>query len=180
MKKSLLFKFVVCLFAVATIVSSCAKENKDVIEETVEDINPVLLITINGVTNQYDAYAAYCNDNGVEALSVSNNPLLLDTLVDITNFEEDDFLVYYRNDGTTITTMGGATFVTDMNGQPFTTVSLDSDADITIDEANSTFVQGSMSGTFFVTVPGPNATTADYSVEFLAEVDPNLVALFCY
>ncbi len=180
MKNSIFFKFAFCMFALTFFMTSCSKENVEEIEETVEVIQPVMALTISGTTTNYTAYAAYCNVNGVEAVAVSNNEALLDTDVWTANLAEDDFILHYRNDGTLITTMGGAAFATEVNGQPGLTLSLDTEATVTIDEANSDFVNGSMSGTFFIDIPGPNAQTADYSVEFSAEVNPSVTPVFCY
>lgn len=181
MKISYLLKFAVCVFAFTMLMTSCGKENIEEVEETVEEIQPVILITLNGVTTQYTAYAAYCEINGATALSVSNNPDILDNeFWNTGSLAEDDFVVHYRTDGTTTTSMGGAVFNSDFMGQPILAFVQDTEADVTINDANSTAVSGGLSGTFFTGVPGPNTTTVDYSVDFLAEVDASLTPLFCY
>lgn len=169
MKDSFFLKFTFCIFTLAIFMTSCSKEeNKEIIEEQViETVEPILLITINGVTNEYNAYASYCNDNGKEFLQVSNNQLLLDTTLIVENFQVDDFLLFYTSDGENEFALGGATFEDDFNGTPITSVILDAEAaEITIDEITSEYAKGSMTGEFTLL----NGNTAPYSVEFTAEI----------
>lgn len=183
MKNSIILKFALVIFFLSFIMTSCSKENVEIIEEkeVEQQSTPVLLITMNGVTTQYDAYAAYCNENGVEAVAVSNNPDILDNEFWTTgSLAENDFVVHYRNDGTTEISLGGAVFNSEFMGQQILLFVQDTEATVNITDANETFVTGDMSGTFFTGIPGPNATTVDYSVQFSAEVDSDLVPLFCY
>lgn len=166
------------MFAFSIFMTSCAKEeNIEVVEETVEEIQPIMALTINGVTNTYDAYAAYCEENGVVSATVSNNQALLDGPINTEDLAIGDFIVLYRNDGTNpVVTLGGAGFENSNGEQWFV---LDTEATVNITEANSTVVSGDMEGTFFLGVPGPNAETADYSVEFTAEVIPGITPVLC-
>lgn len=165
LKFSKLFSFA---FAFTLFFASCEKENFDVVEEeVVETIESVMALTMNGVTTEYDAYATYCaGDDGSVFLSVSNNQVLLDTVLLFDDFMVNDFLIYYGNDGVEVTTIGGATFTEDIGGTPFTSVVLDGEAVIIIEEANDQFVQGSMTGVFQLF----SGDEVNYSVEFTAEV----------
>ena len=183
MKNSFLLRFAICLFALSTILTSCSKENKEEIVETVEVIETGMEVTLRGVTTTYDAYAAYCNDNGIESFSVSNNPDLLGNDFWTGSLAEDDFIIHYRKDGTSEFALGGVVLEGELNGQPTYTVSLtdDTSVDITVDEANSTQVLGSMSGDFF-DIPDPVTGVLNgvpFSVTFAAEVDSALVPIFC-
>ena len=183
MKNSILFKFALVVFALSFMMTSCSKENVEVIEEKVEALDQGMAVTLRGVTTNYDAYAAYCNDNGIESFSVSNNPDLLGNDLWSSSIAEDDFIIHYRNDGTTQFALGGATFEVELNGQTTKVLSItdDSSANITIDEANSTQVLGAMSGDFLVPID-PLAGTFNmeaFSVTFVAEVDPAVVPVFC-
>ena len=183
MKNSFLLRFAICLFALSTILTSCSKENTEVIEETVEVIETGMEVTLRGVTTTYDAYAAYCNTNGIESFSVSNNPNLLGNELWANSLADEDFIIHYRKDGTTEFAIGGTVLLTEFNGQPAYTISFtdDSTVDIVIDEANSTEVLGSMSGDFLEFVDPITGTfnTVPVSVTFAAEVDPNLVPILC-
>jgi len=183
MKNSILFKFAFVVLALSFMMTSCSKENTEVIEEKVEVLEQGMTVTLRGVTTNYDAYAAYCNENGIESFSVSNNPDLLGNDLWSGSLAEDDFIIHYRNDGTSEFALGGATFEVDYNGQTIKVLSMtdDSSINITIDEANSTQVLGAMSGDFVVPVD-PIAGTFNmeaFSVTFAAEVDPAVVPVFC-
>ncbi|MBX2929942.1 MAG: hypothetical protein KF852_19060 [Saprospiraceae bacterium] len=158
-----LFAFVFTLFF-----ASCEKENFDVVDEVVVDtVVPKMALTMNGATTEYNAYATYCaGDDGSVFFNVSNNQLLLDTLIISDDFMVNDFLIYYANDGTEVITLGGAAFTEDLGGVEITSVVLDAEAIITIEEANSEYVQGSMSGVFRLL----SGAEVPYSVEFTAEV----------
>lgn len=202
MKNSFLLRFAICLFALSTILTSCSKENSEVVEETIEEAKPLLLISMNGLTTEYNAYAAYCNNNGSEAITVSNNPALLDEFNWIGSMAADDFIILYKNDGTTEVSIGGTAFtVINTNGDEVVAAVLSGDADVNITESNSTQVAGDMSGTFTVqtdeftesftfgegddelvidvSAPGVNETTVTFSATFLAEVDPLATPVLC-
>jgi hypothetical protein len=166
MKNSILFKFALCMFAFTFFMTSCSKENVEVIEEEVVVIQPIMALTVNGVTTEYDAFAAYCNENGKEYLQVSNNQLLLGGELIAEDFQLNDFLIMYGADGTDTSTLGGAAFEDVVGGTTMTAIVLDGAATITIDEANSELAEGSMTGTFNL----PSGVTADYTVTFTAEV----------
>lgn len=148
--------------------ASCEKENFDVVEEeVVETIEPTMKVTIGNRSVEYDAYALYCaGEDGTVFLSVSNNQVLLDTVLLVEDFMVDDFLIYYANDGTAASTIGGATFTENIGGTEITTVVLDGAAVITLEEANEQYVQGSMTGVFQLF----SGAEVEYSVEFTAEV----------
>jgi hypothetical protein len=166
MKNSILFKFALCMFAFTFFMTSCSKENVEVIEEEVVVIQPIMALTVNGVTTEYDAFAAYCNENGKEYLQVSNNQLLLGGELIAEDFQLNDFLIIYGNDGTNSTTLGGAAFEDVVGGTTITAIVIDAAAAITIDEANSDLAEGSMTGSFNL----PSGETVDYAVTFTAEV----------
>lgn len=155
-------------FAFTLFFASCEKENFDVVDEVVVDtVVPIMALTMNGATTEYNAYATYCTgDDGSVFFNVSNNQLLLDTLIISDDFMVNDFLIYYANDGTEVITLGGAAFTEDLGGFEITSVVLDAEAIITIEEANSEYVQGSMSGVFRLF----SGAEVPYSVEFTAEV----------
>ena len=155
-------------FALAFFFASCEKDNFDIIEEeVVETIEPVLALSMNGTTAEYDAYATYCaGDDGSVFFNVSNNQVLLDTALLVDDFMVNDFLIYYASDGTETITIGGAVFTEDFGGFPLTSVILDADAVITIEEANEEYVKGSMTGVFQLF----SGDEVEYSVEFIAEV----------
>ena len=160
--------------------TSCSKDNVDIIEE--EEIGPVeskISITMRGATVDYDAYAAYCNVDGVESLAVSNNPDILDNEFWSTgSLSENDFVVHYKNDGSVITSLGGAVFESEFMGQPILTFSLTPDATVNITASNSDFVTGDMTGSFLIGAPD-SPEFVDFTVDFTAEVIGDLVPLFC-
>ncbi|MFM9950704.1 MAG: hypothetical protein ACKV1O_22395 [Saprospiraceae bacterium] len=159
------------LFLVLTamfIFPSCEKENIDVVEEeVVEPFNPTMTVTFRGVTTEYDAFATYCSDGaGRVFLNVSNNQLLLDSVLVAENFNVNDFLIMYEMEGEEVNSLGGAAFAENIGGVDITAFSLDTQATVVIEEANEQFVQGSMEG-FFTTFSG---NQYPYSIEFTAQV----------
>ncbi|MFK8009544.1 MAG: hypothetical protein AB8H03_24495 [Saprospiraceae bacterium] len=183
MKNSIFFKFAFCMFALTFFMTSCSKENVEVIEETVETLEIGMAVTLRGVTTTYDAYAAYCNVNGTEAYSVSNNAELLNNDIWTATLAEGDFVIHYKNDGTSEFFLGGTILEGEFNGQPITALSMTdgNTANISVTEANSTQVVGSMDGDFlFITDPVTNTfEMVPFAVTFTAEVDPNVVPVFC-
>ncbi len=178
MKKSFLYRFAFCLFALPLILTSCGKENKETIEEIVEEFNPSMLLTINGVSNEISAYAAYCNVDSIESFSVSNNPAILDNDLWTGLISEGDFVIHYKKDPTLEFTLSGAVFnLVDPNGESFIGLTQGLDNDIIIDEANNEQIIGSMSGEFLINLA--TGETAPYEVEFAAVVDPNKIPVYC-
>lgn len=171
------FKFArlfLAMFALALVSYSCEKENLDVIneevilEEEVGEFTPKMTLSISGTTTEIDAFASYCEaSDGSVFLTVSNNVLLLDTLIASEEFAIDDFLIYYASDAGEgqETSLGGAVFSDTVDGNAITSVIL-GPGEVSIDEANSEFVTGSMTGTFTL----GSGEVVDYSVEFSAEV----------
>jgi hypothetical protein len=148
--------------------TSCEKENYDVEnQEVVGNIVPTMKVTIGGRTVQYDAYATYCTGaGGKEFFNVSNNQVLLDTALLSTDFRVDDFLIYYAKDGADLVTLGAASFTENIGGVNVTSVVVDPVATITVTEANSQYVKGSMSGVFQL----QSGAQAPYTVQFTALV----------
>jgi hypothetical protein len=148
--------------------ASCTKENIDVVkEEVVGPFNSGMTVSFRGVVAEYDAFATYCSDDdGNVFLNVSNNEALLDTVILSDDFEINDFLVYYANDGEEVVSIGGAAFAEDIGGIEITAFVLDAQATIVIEEANDQYVKGSMEGVF-TTFTG---NQYPYTIEFTAEV----------
>ena len=164
-----LLKFTLSLFVLSLLFTACTKEDSDLIEEKKEVIeNPelVLRVTIDGETSITDAYAAYCEVDGKQAVQVSNKEVLLGDEINVENFAAGDFLVYHFVNGEDSGSIGGATFEDNDNGLPILSVILDAQAEVVIDSADEELVTGSMTGTFNLA----NGSTADYSVEFVAPV----------
>ncbi len=174
MRHSFAFFGKISLLALVFVIifTSCEKENVDVIEEEViEEVAPIMAITIAGTTTEFDAVAAYCSsEDGRVFLQVSNNADLLGTPVQVEDFQIDDFLIFYVTDGSSEFTLGGAAFEDTISGTTTigTAVILDdSAANVVIDEASTEeIVIGSMAGLFTL----QNGEEAEYSVEFTAEV----------
>ena len=156
--------------AVATLFlfTSCEKDNVDVVkEEIVEPFNSTMIVTFRGVTTEYDALATYCSDGqGRVFLNVSNNEELLDSVVLSDAFNINDFLIMYEMDGAEVNSIGGAAFAENLGGTEITSVALDAQATVVIEEANSEFVKGSMQGVFTTFL----GNQYPYSIEFAAEV----------
>lgn len=182
-------KYAMFLFAFGLLLTSCAKENTDETEEVAET-NYEIEISLRGVTNTYDAYAAYCNENGIESFSVSNKLNLLDNDVWTTDIVEGDFVIHYRSDANGSFTLGGAIIESTLTDgtviKNFTTAVESSEGenplvDVNITTANSTEVIGSMSGDFLV-ILDPITQQFDqvpFAVRFAGEVDPSLTPIYC-
>jgi hypothetical protein len=156
-------------FLFTLFLASCQKENSDVVkEEVVGNISSRMTVRIGTRTVEYDAYATYCAGatNGKVFFNVSNNQVLLDTTIVSSDFRVNDFLIYYGKVGTNVSSIGGASFTENIGGTNVTSVVFDPAATITIDEANSQYVKGSMTGVFQLQSGGQ----APYSVQFTAKV----------
>jgi hypothetical protein len=151
-------------FGFTIFLTSCKKENSDVVKEEV--VETLMKIKIGSRTIEQNAYATYCAANGKVFFNVSNNKVLLDTALLSSDFKVDDFLINYEKEGTQVSTLGGASFTENIGGTNITSVVFDPAATITITEANSQYVKGSMTGAFQL-LSGAQAT---YSVEFNARV----------
>lgn len=177
MTKSLIFRFTICFFSLSVLLTSCSKENSEEMETVIEDIEFIMEVTLRGETTTFDAFAAYCNENGIESFGVSNNKDLLSNEFWAGSLAADDFIINYRKDGSSEFTISGATFETTLNGVPGLIISQDLDNDVVIDEANATQVIGSLSGTFII--DPLTGEMASYSATFAAEVDPDIVPILC-
>jgi hypothetical protein len=163
--KTIKFSFFALAFTFFLV--SCKKENSDVVkEEVVENIVSKMTIKIGSRTIETNAFATYCSANGKVFFNVSNNQVLLDTALLSSDFRVDDFLINYGKVGTQVSTIGGASFTENIGGTNVTSVVFDPAATITITEANSQYVKGSMTGVFQL-LSGNQAT---YSVQFIARV----------
>lgn len=163
--KTIKLSFVAFVFTF--FLASCKKENSDVVkEEVVGNIDSRMTVKVGGRTLEYNAYATFCDANGKVFLNVSNNQALLDTVLLSNNFRVDDFLIYYAKKGADVSTIGGASFTENIGGTNITSVVIDPAATITIQEANSQYVKGSMTGVFQLL----SGQQAPYSVQFTAVV----------
>ena len=179
MKNLAILRYGMCLFVFSLLITSCSKEEAEEIIETPIETEYKMEVTLRGSTTTYDAFAAYCNTNGIESFSVSNNADLLGNDLWSSDIEEGDFVVHYRSDANGEFSLGGTIF--DTNGIKVLTITDDSSVDITVDAANSTEVLGSMSGDFLV-ITDPVAGTVEFvpfSVSFAGEVDGSLVPILC-
>jgi hypothetical protein len=154
-------------FVLTFFLASCQKENYDVVkEEVVENIVSKMTINIGSRTIEHNAYATYCSKNGKVFFNVSNNQVLLDTALLSSDFRVDDFLINYEKEGTQANALGGASFTENIGGTNITSVVFDPSATITITQANSQYVKGSMTGAFRLL----SGNLATYSVQFIAKV----------
>jgi hypothetical protein len=151
-------------FLLTFFLASCKKENSDVVKEEV--VETIMKITIGTRTIEKTAYATYCSRNGKLFFNVSNNKILLDSSVLSSDFKVDDFLINYEKVGTQAFALGGASFTENIGGTNITSVVFDPAATIVIDDANSQYVKGSMTGTFQLQSGG----VANYAVQFKATV----------
>jgi hypothetical protein len=163
--KTIKFSFFALVFTF--FLASCKKENADVIkEEVIGTVAPKMKIKIGNREFEHNAYATYCNANGKVFFNVSNNQVLLDTAVLSSDFKVDDFLINYEKQGTQVNALGGASFTENIGGTNIVSVVFDPSATITITDANSQYVKGSMTGSFRLL----SGALAPYSVEFTAKV----------
>lgn len=181
MKSLTIMKYVLCLAAFSLMMTSCSKENSEEVEVVDKDYG--MEVTIRSSSSTYDAYAAYCNENGIESFSVSNNADLLGNDVWAENIADGDFVIHYRNDGTDEVTIGGTLIESTAGGQTLKTLSLtdSSLADITIDTADASEVTGSMTGDFLVLINPltQEFETVSFSVTFAGEVDSAITPILC-
>lgn len=168
MKKSILLKFALCVFTLIFLMFSCTKDNKEEIEETIEDLT-FFSITIDGQTETLDtAFAYYCSKNDKEYLRVSNNPTLLDTSLFDPPYAPYTFTAWYSNNGTDINEWSRVYFEQLDNGVLDTIILSEITTTFNIESANDNYVKGSVIGTFELL----NNDTVDYLVEFNAEILP--------
>jgi len=171
MKKSLILKSIFLMFATSLILISCApEENIEEItietEEIPEEFESVMALTINNITENYDAYAAYCYnaETGNEWIQITNNSVWLDTLVGAPDIALNDFVIYHvTNEGQI-----GSFAMAVIQGESFgmtANVLVFNEADVIIDEVNETYIKGSMKGTFAF-----QNNSVDFDVEFAAEI----------
>ena len=174
--------YLFCLFAFTALLSSCSKENSDEIEDIIVT-EYKMDVTMRGVSVIYDAYAAYCNENGVESFSVSNNLNLLSNDAWANDISGGDFVIHYRKDDSSEFSVGGTIIESTIDGEIVKNFTLtdDSQVEIIVDTANSTEVIGSMSGNFLVIADpiAPDFEFVPFSVNFAGEVDSELEPIFC-
>ncbi len=181
MKQLSILKYALSLLFFSALITSCTKENSEVIEDIVTTYE--MEVTLRGVTTTYDAYAAYCNENGIESFSVSNNLLLLGNDAWGSEITDGDFVVHYRKDATSEFSLGGTIIESTIDSMVTKTFTLTDESmiDITIDAANSTEVLGSMSGDFlvFTNIINEEFDLVPFSVTFAGQVDSALTPIFC-
>lgn len=189
MKHLRILNFALCLFTFSLLMTSCSKENVEEIEEVTETTYE-MRVTLRSTLRSYDAFAAYCNQNGVESFSVSNNLELLDNDNWTEDIEDGDFVIHYRSDADGALSLSGAIIEsTTPSGDTIKNFSTAVDdpnsgqtlATLTIDTANSTEIIGSMSGDFLVLID-PLSGVIDqvpFEVSFAGEVDPSLTPILC-
>ena len=201
MKNSLKLIFSLVFLAVFTLVfTSCEKENIDeVIEEVVEeeettnDIPPTdrdsstigpskngvnyAAIEFQGSTTVINAYAAYCNQNNKEFLTITNNQALLSSntvfSIDIQDLNDEDFIIAYMIDS-----LGGAPQDVVLWSNVDTTQA-QTQIDLLVGTSNSfTFsvdtvantVKGNMSGMFLGGIIGGTPVNAPFTIDFDASI----------
>lgn len=182
MKKLTILRFAALFLTMTAILSSCSKENTEVIEEVIET-KYEMEVTVRGVSNTYDAFAAYCDENGIVSFSVSNNAALLGNDLWTSEINEGDFVVHYRMDAEGSFSLGGTILETEIDGQTIKNFTLTdaSQVDIDIETANETEVLGSLDGDFLVITDPISGgfEMVPFSVTFAGEVDGDLTPIFC-
>lgn len=156
----------ILLFASAFIFTSCEKENVDKTINEPEVIETKMTINMRGTSVTTNAFAAYCNSNGKEFLTVSNNQDLLGDSLDAQNINDDDFLIYYTSDGTDAYTIGAAVLDEVFMGDTIRNVAFDPSSTVNITSIANDIASGDMSGTFTLS----SGTTESYSVIFDADI----------
>ncbi len=165
-----LFRYLGIVLMAGVLFTSCSKEN-DVTEEIKEEsIETTLTIEVGNRSITTDAYALYCNLNGKEFISLSNNTELLGTEISA-ELVEDDFLFIYATDENEVETVaiGAGVFGESTSGIPGLNFSL-AEVDYTLDNVSESTVEGSMEGDFTVVDAEGNTVILPYSVSFNAEV----------
>lgn len=182
MKSLTILKTALFMFAFALLMTSCTKENSDTLEDVVEE-KYQMEVTVRGSSTTYDAYAAYCNVDGIESFSVSNNVALLGNDLWSEDIVEGDFVIHYRKDESSEFSLGGTIIESTVDGETLKNFTLTDDSliDIAVDTANETEVLGSMSGNFLVLVDVVDVEfeSVPFSVTFAGEVDSDLTPIFC-
>ncbi len=184
-----ILKWTLCFFAFSAILVSCTDEVDTIIEEE-EVLETGMEVTIRGNSVSYDAYAAYCNENGVESFSVSNNLNLLDNDAWASDIAEGDFVIHYATTAEGSYSIAGAIIESTLSDgtvvKNFTNAVDDQSnpsalATIEVTTANDTEVVGSMSGDFLVLLDPANGDfeMVPFSATFVGEVDSSLTPLFC-
>lgn len=144
----LLLSFFVLIFLVF---SSCKKEDSVTVETEEKPIETKVEMNVNGRMITTNAYAEYCITATGSFLAVSNKQVLLDTVMNLMDFAEDDFVFHYNIEPGSTYTLGGAVFGPSTTGVPnLLQVIFDVSPIFTIDSNNGTIVDGSMSGNFMV------------------------------
>lgn len=171
------------LIATCLLFTSCAKEelfssfkgdsNAPIFTEAENEFE--FNMTINGKSFTTNAFAEYCvNPNG-SFLAVSNKQVLLDTVMNIMDFAEDDFVFHQRVEPGNTYTIGGAVFGPATTGVPNLLQAIFStDPVVTITSNNGTVVDGTMTGTFMAldtnqlpSIPLPY--TANFSAQIIQQ-----------
>ncbi len=145
-------QLLLCFFVLMMLAfTSCKKENSVTLETEEKPIETKVEMIVNGRMITTNAYAEYCISSSGEFLAVSNKQVLLDTVMNLTDFAEDDFVFHYKVDSLYTYTLGGAVFGPSTTGVPgLLQVIFDVSPIITIDSNNGTIVDGSMTGNFLV------------------------------
>ena len=168
MKKSVLLKFALSVLVFTFLIFSCTKDNKDEIEETIEEI-PYFSVTVDGHTKDFDiALAYYCKKNGKEFLRAVSNEELLDTATYDPPYAPNNIIAYYGNDGTNISNSMRLVVSEMNNGVLDTFLIIPNTGTVDIESSNDNYVKGTVVGTF----ESLNNEILNYSAEFTAQIVP--------
>lgn len=171
MQFNYLLKSLCFLLFASLLFVSCEKDDS-VVEEVKEEeaIETSVTITIDDRSITTDAFALYCNTDGKEGLSISNNQELLGTEINPDNYNEGDFMFLSADDGTNAYTLGGAFFEASFTGAEFDILSLTTDLESSIDSNDGSVVTGSMEGDLLVFDAEMEPFLVPFSVTFNAEI----------
>ncbi|MEM1220515.1 MAG: hypothetical protein AAGH79_16455 [Bacteroidota bacterium] len=167
-----------CLLGIlGALLVSCTKENSVTIVETVEVIeNPDTSTTevgfrmaIAGQELESDVFAAFCENDTLAFMLISNKVELLQFPIPSWEFEEGDFVFVNYQSITGSWSYGGQALGGDFTGLANLLVSF-SEADINIEQNDGMFVVGNSSGNLLGFDSDNNPILIPYSMDFNAEI----------
>ena len=166
-----------CFGWLGTALLSCTKENSVTIVETTEVIETPdtsstdlgFRMSIDGQSLESEVYAAFCENDTLEFMLISNKVELLQFPIPSWEFEEGDFVFVNYQSVTGSWSYGGQALGGDFTGLANLLVSF-SEADINIEQNDGLFIVGNSSGTLLGFDDQNTPVLIPYSMDFKAEI----------
>jgi len=164
---NLMNKIALFAFAGLLVFSSCKKDISAPINPTTSDVGFNMIVNAKVVQN--DAFAAYCENDGVEFIMIANKVENLNLPLQTENFEADDYVYFTSISDESTWAYGGQALGEEVTGFAGLSI-LFSDTELRLTSNDGNLITGAANGTLLGMDGQGDFSEYPYAMNFVAEI----------